>query len=436
MLNFENLITLKQCFENSSIDNKVMECVEILIGIYSSKNEDNIDHHLTLIEFYKENNFNDYYLHMFHELSRQHISQENYPEAAISLLKLADAYGWSKEETEKKTELYLLAASYYLKENYWEEAINLYDILIEVHQNVGHYHDVAKFLKKQAEIYDLIVNDDRFFGTYYFVSLFGPSVEQVSYVYRAKELERIRSFADRIMETFEDMELIMSLKTDGKDVDPSKNYIQIFPVLPSSHEFHKKRKMKIEPNPMKRNYVENTNVDIFTCSISINKKLFPDDQLGIVLNSYSEIKFFTVEEKFPSIRRRSKVIEEDSHFDSPCDIAIKNLESKIREMSALISKFKRGNIINVSPFTMVLKGTIDAAIGGGTEIYKEAFLSGKYQREPGDERKVPIIKELIDKTYETLGNALRLHKTIIPENMKELHKQLELRYQKLINSNM
>ena len=83
---------------------------------------------------------------------------------------------------------------------------------------------------------------------------------------------------------------------------------------------------------------------------------------------------------------------------------------------------------------MVLKGIIDAAIGGGPRVYQEAFLSGEYSIE--EENKKNKMKSLLRRMKRLLGNALRLHKRIIPENMNSLQEQFEKMYIDIIQSDM
>jgi hypothetical protein len=68
--------------------------------------------------------------------------------------------------------------------------------------------------------------------------------------------------------------------------------------------------------------------------------------------------YFTTEEAFPSMVRRSKIVAQATSELSPIDNAIINIVDKNIELEKMIETFSMPDTTpNVSPFTMVLKGT-------------------------------------------------------------------------------
>jgi hypothetical protein len=68
--------------------------------------------------------------------------------------------------------------------------------------------------------------------------------------------------------------------------------------------------------------------------------------------------YFTTEEAFPGVVRRSEIVSLTTSELSPIDNAIINVVEKNMELEKMIETFSApGGTGNVSPFTMVLKGT-------------------------------------------------------------------------------
>ena len=82
----------------------------------------------------------------------------------------------------------------------------------------------------------------------------------------------------------------------------------------------------------------------------------------------------------------------------------------------------------ISPFTMILKGVVDAAVNGGTDKYKDAFFNEQYAGE--NPTKIPVVaalKQELHKQLDILQQALEFHKKKCEDDptVKPLHANLE-----------
>jgi hypothetical protein len=168
--------------------------------------------------------------------------------------------------------------------------------------------------------------------------------------------------------------------------------------------------------------------------------------------------YFTTEEAFPSMVRRSKIVAQSTSELSPIDNAIINIFDKNVELEKMIETFSMPDTTpNVSPFTMVLKGTtlslapqlplralinalpcarvrrvcraegvIDAAVNGGVARYEDAFLHSQYVDEhPQHKEKVDLLRQVLERQVAVLDTGLKVHQMVVPPEMADLQSQLE-----------
>lgn len=92
--------------------------------------------------------------------------------------------------------------------------------------------------------------------------------------------------------------------------------------------------------------------------------------------------YFTTEETFPTVLRRSEVVAIETVDISPIESALNDLDSKTRELSAMNVRYstlaKTGQSVPTNALSMALNGVVDAPVHGGVALYRQAFLSPEY----------------------------------------------------------
>jgi hypothetical protein len=157
--------------------------------------------------------------------------------------------------------------------------------------------------------------------------------------------------------------------------------------------------------------------------------------------------FFITKDKLPTHLRRSEIEEVKevtrisfSHQKlttttttkqvilSPIDNAIDSILKKNQELLEIITTHENGKD-NISPFTMVLKGVIDAAVNGGVSMYQDAFFTAEYAKEnPTKQPSVQKLKQALAEQMDILAKGLSIHGKICPEDMSALQEQLEAQF--------
>lgn len=116
---------------------------------------------------------------------------------------------------------------------------------------------------------------------------------------------------------------------------------------------------------------------MFSCERSVAKVGLSGDEETWIVKAY-----FTTEETFPTVLRRSEVVDIQTIDISPIESAINDVVQKTKELVALRARYstlaKTGQIISTNALSMTLNTAVDAPVSSGVSLYREAFLSPEY----------------------------------------------------------
>lgn len=95
-----------------------------------------------------------------------------------------------------------------------------------------------------------------------------------------------------------------------------------------------------------------------------------------------EKAYFTTEESFPAVLRRSEVVSVELLEISPVENALLEVVHKNKELNSLFMKYstlaKAAQVVSTNPLSMALNGVVDTPAGGGIASYRTAFLTPEY----------------------------------------------------------
>jgi dedicator of cytokinesis protein 3 len=111
--------------------------------------------------------------------------------------------------------------------------------------------------------------------------------------------------------------------------------------------------------------------------------------------TWLEKTYFTTEESFPTVLRRSEIVAVEVVEISPVEHALQEVEQRTKELATLYSKysmlFKTGQIGSVNALTMALNAAVDSPIDSGVPSFRY-FLTNEYIVRNAD--KAPSINKL------------------------------------------
>lgn len=111
--------------------------------------------------------------------------------------------------------------------------------------------------------------------------------------------------------------------------------------------------------------------------------------------------YYTTEQLFPTVLRRSEVIEIQPVMLSPIDSALAEVEEKTKQLSQLHVKFdilsKIDAVSSTNALSMALNEVVDTGQNSGAPLYREVFLTTDYlQRHPSQEEGILKLRQAID----------------------------------------
>ncbi|EGC38812.1 hypothetical protein DICPUDRAFT_27977 [Dictyostelium purpureum] len=419
---------------------------------------------MKLMSYLKQTDRQDTYTKYVHLLCTQHISNGNFVEAGHTLLLHADLLGWSddvleeygdfKQQTqrERKEKLFKQAIEYFDKGKAWEKAISLMKQLIIQYEEVQFdYQKLADILQQESTFYRKIIGVERFFSEYFRVGYYGkgfdPSIQGKEFIYKGYELERMSDFVQRIQTKFPNAKLLTYTETPPIEIlDSNQQFLQIYNVKPISKEqslqLNASNNTAIVNNnsmgsnkksisPALQKYRLNNNINTFVYSKPFKKTKTPKGG-----NEFKDLwiqnNYFTSQDSFPTTHRRSEIT---NHFEielSPIDNALNSIIGKNSEIAEMTNKYESGIDPNISPFTMVLKGVIDAAVNGGVGLYKEVFFSQQYLDENPDKKQtIEKLRAALNHQVQVLERGLLVHSKVCSNEMAGLQSNLELLFNKM-----
>lgn len=137
--------------------------------------------------------------------------------------------------------------------------------------------------------------------------------------------------------------------------------------------------------------------------------------------TWIEKTFLTTEEAFPTVLRRSEVVDVKIQKISPIETALQEVQQKTRELDALNTRYaalaKTGQPVQTTLLAMTLNAAVDAPNNGGVAFFRQSFLAEDYLvRHPDRAEKVEKLRLAIDDQVNTacflysndIENTLRL----------------------------
>ncbi|KXN90212.1 Dedicator of cytokinesis protein 3 [Leucoagaricus sp. SymC.cos] len=384
------------------------------------------------------------YIKYVHQLVNMHLQSQNYVEAALTLKLHSDLHEWDlnsfigpmedlglpqQSHFHRKETLCLLILNYLGQGKAWETAIEICKELAFQHAGVTfNYSRLSEILRHQATLLEHIVAEQRYYPDYYRVTFYGnfpAAIRDKRFIYRGYEWEKFGAFCERMLNKHPGAQL---LKTPG---DPpvdirfgNDQYIQCTAVTPEPD-----RTSPIFTNPdvplAVRTHYEHSAINLFSSSRQV-KKTARDGSEEI----WHEKTYFTTEETFPTVLRRSEVVAVEIVEISPLENALNEVELKTKELSSLYQKYqalaKTAQHVSTNALAMALNSAVDAPLNTGISSYRQTFFNPDYvARNPERVELLEKLRIAIDEQVRVIDSCLKLHGHLCPPEFIPFHETLE-----------
>jgi dedicator of cytokinesis protein 3 len=140
-----------------------------------------------------------------------------------------------------------------------------------------------------------------------------------------------------------------------------------------------------------------SDVNSFSSSRSILRGYYPNGTAEV----WTEKTYYTTEQLFPTVLRRSEVIDIQPVMLSPIDVALNEVEEKTKQLSQMHTKFdilsKIDAVSSTNALSMALNEVVDVGQNTGVSLYRDIFLTTDYvQRHPAQGEAILKLRQAID----------------------------------------
>lgn len=454
---------LRLLFESSNVEDQLrqrvsdfLDSVDLFLELLMNVRElpegdeyqdDRVIATLRLMNFIRRIGRDEIYIKYVHQLVNMHLQSQNYVEAALTLKLHADLYEWDlnsfvppmvdldlpqQSHFVRKETLCLLILDYLGKGKAWESAIEVCKELAFQHMEVTfNYHRLSEILLHQATLLEHIVTDQRYYPEYFRVSFYGSfpvALRNKQFIYRGDVWEKYPAFCERMISKHAGAQLLTSTTEPSDEIRfGTALYIQCTQVTPEPD-----RTLPIFTNPdvpaPVRTYYEHSAINVFSATRSFTKEPTQEEKPRF-RDLWTEKTYFTTEESFPTVLRRSEIIEIQVVEISPLDNALLDVEQKTKDLQALETKFsalaKTATAFNATALSMALNSVVDTPPESGVPIYRDSFLRAEYLAlNPSHEPLLQKLRAAIDEQTRVIDRCLKLHGTLCAPEMMSFHDTL------------
>ena len=263
----------------------------------------------------------------------------------------------------------------------WEYGIKRCKELAEHYEQESYEYDkLSKILAKQAQFFENIIKavvrpEPTYFRVGYYGRGFPTFLRNKLFIQRGDEFEKLSDFTMRMRTLFPTAQFLQTLEEPGADVkDSLKQWIQICKVDPKP-VLRRKFQSKNIAEQIKKFYEVN-DVSEFILNRPFHRGTRDKDNEFATL--WIERATMNTEFSFPGKLRWCEVHSVERVELSPIENAVDTMKTKNKELSTLIAQHSSDPKLNYNNLSMVLNGTIDAAVMGGYANYEKIFFRFLY----------------------------------------------------------
>ncbi|KAI3327834.1 SH3 domain-containing protein [Xylariaceae sp. AK1471] len=323
------------------------EFLDLLVAVHSGDVSGEASHlinRLQLMEFLRDMHKEEIFIRYVHQLATLQRGIGNHTEAGLALRLHADLYDWDpatmtlalsepnlpeQSHFERKERIYFDMIKHFEDGEAWSSAIAAYsELRTQYESNVFDFAKLARTERAIATIYETLAKGDKLVPKYFKVVFkglgFPVNLRDKAFVYEGSPCERTTAFTDRIQEQYQAAQIL----TNGDvDSEVEGQYLVVSAVSPHRNLRHRVFQRARVAQPI-RDFLLSSNPQVFSVSSKRNTS-------GPVTEHYAEKIVYTTAEVFPSILRRSEIIEAEHVKLNAKETGLERIVRKTQEMTAV-----------------------------------------------------------------------------------------------------
>ncbi|KAL6400667.1 Dedicator of cytokinesis protein 1 [Ilyonectria robusta] len=364
------------------------EFLDLLVAVHSSDGTGEATHlinRLRLMEFLRDMQKEEIFVRYVHQLAELQAESKNHAEAGLALRLHADLYEWdpviqtpalpdpsfpAQTQFERKERIYFDMIKHFEEGESWSNALAAYkELQAQYETNTFDFAKLARTERAIATIYERISKSDKLIPKYFKVAYkglgFPANVRDKEYVYEGSPTERASAFTDRMQEQYPSAQIVT-----GGDVDDVEGQFLVISVItphrdPSHQVFQRARVPQVI-----RDFLLSSHPQSFSVSTKRSTA-------GPVKEHYAEKVVFTTADPFPTILRRSEVVDTQEVRLDAHETALERIVRKTQEMTALERRVADGDYDNAQLLLDAVTVSVNLTSENSVACYRQLLPEPK-----------------------------------------------------------
>lgn len=330
------------------------EFLDLLVAVHSGDGSGEASHiinRLRLMEFLRDMQKEEIFVRYVHQLATLQAGARNHTEAGLALRLHADLYEWdpightpaltdpeypAQSRFERKERIYFDMIKHFEEGESWSNALTSYkELQAQYENNIFDFAKLARTERAIATIYERISKSDKLVPKYFKVVYkglgFPASIRDKEFVYEGSPTERASAFTDRIQEQYPSAQIV----TTGSVDELEGQFLVVSALTPHRDLGHQVFQRARVPQVI-RDFLLSSHPQFFSITTKRNTS-------GPVEGHYAEKMVFTAAEPFPTILRRSEIVEAQEVRLSARETALERIVRKTQEMTSLERRLADGD---------------------------------------------------------------------------------------------
>ncbi|QUC23992.1 uncharacterized protein UV8b_08233 [Ustilaginoidea virens] len=431
------------------------ELLDLLVAVHGAEGNGeatNIINCLRLMEFLRDMQKEEIFVRYVHQLATLQAGSRNHAEAGLALRLHADLYDWdptrqveslaepvfpSQTQFERKERIYFDMIKHFEDGESWSNALTAYkELRVQYETNVFDFAKLARTERAIATVYETISKSEKVVGRYFKVVYkglgFPAAVRDKEFIYEGGPHERAAAFTDRMQEQYPAAQIVTS---DGID-QVEGQFLVVSSVYPHRDLTHQVFQRARVPQVV-REYLVSSHPQAFSFTTKRSTS-------GPAEGHYAEKMIFFTAEPFPTILRRSEIVETRQVRLGARQTALERIVRKTQEMTALERRLASGDdeaaalllsavSVSVNPSeqsVMCYRRLLPDAEEGDADEEAEAEAEAEAEEEAELEPQDMAIKTALVDHAMTIKRALALFSrstnAMLAEKQEQLHRYFEV----------
>ena len=413
------------------------EFLDLLVAVHSTDvtgEASHMIHRLRLMEFLRDMQKEQIFIRYVHQLAELQAMARNHKEAGLALRLHADMYEWdptsmvqalvepefpAQTQFERRERIFFEMIRHFEEGEAWSSALDAYqELQIQYQNNVFDFPKLARTQRASATIYETIAKSDKMVPKYFRVAYrgmgFPPGLRDKEFVFEGGANERTSAFADRMQEQHPTAQI----HTQPGDLDDIEGqFLQISALSPHRElEHHVFQRARI---PMVvRDYLLSAHPQCF----SVTSKR---QTSGPIQEHHAEKILYTTAEPFPTILRRSEIVNVERVRFNAVQTALERIIRKTQEMGVVEKRVLDGEESMAPLLFEALSISVDMNSGASIAQYRELLPIEWQNDEVEDEEPTPLQNAL---RIALIDHAIMIkrcinHFTKFPDSMQGVHQE-------------